>query len=264
MAGKFCSNIVHQNFSATPYKSSTVWILDSGATDHMVCSLSSFSSFLNAVNTFVHLPNGNSVPVTYTGLVSISPDITLHNVLYVPSFNFNLISTSKLTAASHIGLIFLSNKCLIQDLHAWRTIEVANQKDGLYLLDISSVSLPTAVFNSADSTCLSFLANNSLWHLRLGHMSQSRMSLLQNVIPIVKESSQLQCEICPLAKQHRSPFPISSIKTSQPFAVVHCDIWGPFNTPTTSGHRYFLTVVYDFTRCTWVFLMFQKSILGLL
>ena len=92
---------------------------------------------------------------------------------------------------------------------------MANQLNGLYLFKPSSVfSSSTVSVLSNKLTCLSAYENNTLWHLRLGHMSQSRMSLLQNVIPIVKESSQLQCEICPLAKQHRSPFPISSIKTS--------------------------------------------------
>lgn len=184
----------------------------------MVCSLSLFSSFHKTANTFVHLPNGNTALVTHSGSVFLSPDLVLHNVLYLPCFTFNLISTSKITSAANIGLIFLSNKCLVQDLHAWRTIEVADQKNGLYLLSTSSISSSPVSAFSNNSTCFSASANNTLWHLRLGHMSYSRMSLLQDVILAANIHSQSHCEICPLAKQHRSSFPLSSIKTSKPFA----------------------------------------------
>ena len=34
---------------------------------------------------------------------------------------------------------------------------------------------------------------------------------------------------------------------------------GPFSIPTTAGHRYFLTIVDDASRATWVFLMKAKS-----
>ena len=79
----------------------------------MVCSLSIFSSFHKSAPTLVHLPNGNTASVTHIGSIVLSPDLVLDNVLYVPSFTFNLISTSKLTSAGDIGLIFLSNKCLV-------------------------------------------------------------------------------------------------------------------------------------------------------
>jgi IS30 family transposase len=36
------------------------------------------------------------------------------------------------------------------------------------------------------------------------------------------------------------------------------DIWGPFSTSTIHGHKYFLTVVDDFSRFTWVILMKGK------
>lgn len=39
----------------------------------------------------------------------------------------------------------------------------------------------------------------------------------------------------------------------------HCDIWGSYKTASHSGAHYFLTIVDDFTRCTWVYLMRYKS-----
>ena len=93
------------------------WILDTGATDHMICSPLLFESIvLPKIQTQVHLPNGQKVPIVFTGTVKFSPDIILHNAIYVPSFNINLISISRLTVDNTVGLLFLHMKCILQDL----------------------------------------------------------------------------------------------------------------------------------------------------
>lgn len=42
------------------------------------------------------------------------------------------------------------------------------------------------------------------------------------------------------------------------FHLIHMDVWGPFSIPTTAGHKYFLTLVDDATRATWLLLMKAK------
>ena len=37
------------------------------------------------------------------------------------------------------------------------------------------------------------------------------------------------------------------------------DVWGPYSVPTLDGFKYFLTIVNDATRATWLFLMKSKS-----
>ena len=44
-----------------------------------------------------------------------------------------------------------------------------------------------------------------------------------------------------------------------PFSLIHCDTWGPYRVSTCNGHKYFLTIVDDHTRTTWVYLMKSKS-----
>jgi len=65
--------------------------------------------------------------------------------------------------------------------------------------------------------------------------------------------------VCPLAKQHRLPFPVSDSISNKIFDLVHCDIWGPFSNDSLNGVKYFLTIVYDYSRFTWVHLMVAKS-----
>lgn len=46
---------------------------------------------------------------------------------------------------------------------------------------------------------------------------------------------------------------------SSPFELVHLDIWGSFHVLTVDGYRYFLTIVDDCTRVTWIYLLKDKG-----
>ncbi|GKA81717.1 retrovirus-related pol polyprotein from transposon TNT 1-94 [Tanacetum coccineum] len=60
------------------------------------------------------------------------------------------------------------------------------------------------------------------------------------------------------AKFFRLPFPVSTSKTYACFDLIHCDIWGKYRTPSLTRAIYFLTIVDDFSRATWVYLLKQK------
>ena len=94
-------NFSHSIFSAQvvdrhAYKTDT-WILDTGATNHMVHSVTQFIEITSIVQTCVFLPNGEQALVTHVDTMQVSSTLTLTGVLCVPSFCFNLISASKLT-----------------------------------------------------------------------------------------------------------------------------------------------------------------------
>ena len=52
------------------------------------------------------------------------------------------------------------------------------------------------------------------------------------------------------------PFPIA---LSNLFPLFSIDVWGPYTQHTYNSCSYFRTIVDDFTRCTWIFLMKNKS-----
>ena len=99
-------------------------------------------------------------------------------------------------------------------------------------------------------------SSSELWHNRLGHPSYSKFSLLKDVVVSNKTNC---CDICHYSKQKRLPFSSSTHVSNKPFELIHCDLWCPFTTCTFDGFKYFLTIVDDFTRCTWVYLVKQKS-----
>jgi hypothetical protein len=87
---------------------STPWIIDTGATDHMINCPSLFTTITAVVSTYVKLPNGSVVSVTHIGTVVILANLTLTEVLCVPSFTFNLISASQIIKFLKACLIFLA------------------------------------------------------------------------------------------------------------------------------------------------------------
>lgn len=218
--------------SATPKTIS--WIIDTGPTDHMIYSPIFFTSIDSTSTTNVHLPNGTYVPVSHIRKVQVSDNLTLDNVLCVPSFSFNLISVSKLTKFSNVSVIFFASHCFVQDLSTMKMTGLAKKKEGLYQLLIVHDQSP-AYHLTTPSVNASQHSNHSLWHFRLGHISYTRMSKIPYITFQIPCNNLDICEICPLAKQKKLPFPINYSNSNKIFDLVHCDIWGLFGVQSFNG-----------------------------
>jgi len=76
-----------------------IWIIDSCASGHMIFD----KDLLHNIRTLkvpilISLPNGNKVRVTQSGDLKIGNNLVLHHVLFVPYFQFNLLSVKRLSA----------------------------------------------------------------------------------------------------------------------------------------------------------------------
>lgn len=109
------------------------------------------------------------------------------------------------------------------------------------------------------TSCNDVTTHVKLLHLRLGHLPFAKLKMMYPSLNIKTVQEHVICTVCPAARQTRLSFTPSLIKTTSNFKLLHVDVWGPYNTPTYSGHTMFLTVVDDFSRSTWVFLLKQKS-----
>lgn len=108
------------------------------------------------------------------------------------------------------------------------------------------------------STC-DVINKAKLWHLRLGHMPIHRLKVL---FPDLDENlikSKIFCTICPKARQTRTCFPRSSTKATKPLELLHIDVWGPLKYHTRTNCNSFITIVDDFSRMTWIYLIKRKS-----
>ncbi|KAL9233052.1 hypothetical protein vseg_008093 [Gypsophila vaccaria] len=219
------------------------WIVDTGASTHICCDTTLFDSYRSISPIHVGLPNG-------TRTVRINECLVLTNVLFVPNFNYNLLSVSQLLSAQRISIQFTNTECVIQDLASMMRIGVGRLLDGLYFLEMGEPVHVNVVTRKE---------TNKLWHQRLGHPSMQAMEHLPDITKNKSNSDFLFCDICVRAKQTRSTFPLSNNKASLPFELLHCDVWGPYRPNRACNSRYFLTIVDDFSRCLWVYLMKTKD-----
>lgn len=273
-----CAGIAQTLSTSMHSSKSIIWILDSGASEHMTHDsklLFNIHPLLTPV--FVNLPNSERIKVTQAGSVNILPNFTVVDVLFVPSFRCNLLSVHKICSRANSSLLFTSFGTVLQAPSMKRPILLGEAKQGIYLLhtikpttscnplDVPSIS--NSVFTLCNesrnlSSSVSFSAtvptDVSLWHNRLGHLPLSNM---KNISSLSYSSSNSidACDICAKARQVKMPFFSSLRSTINVFDLIHIDTWGPYKTPTLEGFRYFLTIVDDFSRATWTYLLSTKS-----
>ncbi|XP_009629312.1 uncharacterized protein [Nicotiana tomentosiformis] len=111
-----------------------VWIVDSGATDHMTSNKDLlFNITPLPVPYLVSLPNGYKVKVTCIGSLTLLPYFTLHNILYIPFFHYNLISVSKVITQFNCYVLFTSISCIILQAHSMKKLlDLGRMDQGLY------------------------------------------------------------------------------------------------------------------------------------
>jgi transposase InsO family protein len=149
-------------------------------------------------------------------------------------------------------------------LRTKKTIGLGKQRDRLYYLVTLASEKPThqppsAATISCHLPSSQVASSTALWHRHLGHLSSSRLDFMAKHLLNFPFQSNNVCDVCALAKQSRLPFSVSSISYVRPFELIHCDIWGPYKIASFSGAKYFLTIVDDYSRFTWVFFMHHKS-----
>jgi len=261
-------------FSCALSDSSHDWLLDSGANEHICSSLHYFTSYHPIKPVLVHLPNKTIVTMHHAGTVVFSPHFHITNVLYSPHFKVNLISIAKIISSLNCYVKFLPDKCIIQDLITNKMIGLVDPYGGLYKLRIS----PSAFdFNSSVSnvphynisinkdsqafvpSSFTHIPDSALWHFRLGHLFNQRLSNMHSLYPSICVDNKAICDVCQFAKHKKLPFFTSSCHASSKFELLHCDIWGPLNVPSIHGHKYFITIVDDYSRFVWIILIKSKA-----
>ena len=91
-------------------------------------------------------------------------------------------------------------------------------------------------------------------------MPHSKIKILKTIDPNISVLDvNKACDTCHFEKQRKLPFPFSSSIIYSCFDLIHIDIWGPISTKSLYGHQYFLTILDDYSRYTWIFLMENKS-----
>ncbi|GJV45434.1 retrovirus-related pol polyprotein from transposon TNT 1-94 [Tanacetum coccineum] len=222
------------------------WIFDSGCTEY-ITYLSDI--LVNKKTTHfeapVVIPNGDSIPVKGKGDYILPGGTKVNGVLYVPDFKCNLLSVSRLSRDLQCCISFFPDFCVMQGLQRKNLIGAGRCEGGLYRMKM--VQGRRAMATTVET-----------WHKRLGHASKGKLGKIDFIKTCTIDFNNF-CHSCAKAKHIRTPFPSSCIKTNAPFQLIHCDIWGGYRVPSYTGANYFLTIVDDFSRAVWVFLIKHKS-----
>ncbi|GJT82006.1 cysteine-rich receptor-like protein kinase 8 [Tanacetum coccineum] len=200
----------------TQPKSHFIWVIDSGATDHVCISLSLMHNITKLHTPItVFLPNGHITQVTYTGSVRLTQSLIIDNIFYIPTFTYNLISISRILHKTVHSVTFTQDKFVFQAHDGSTTHGILH--GGLYLLPCASTP------KQQPSTLLSNTSNSHLWHTRLGYTPLQTIKKIKN-IPVFSCTLDSKCTICSLAKHHVLPFPVSTSHAKSPFERVHIDV----------------------------------------
>ena len=127
----------------------------------------------------VTLPNNHKISVDLCGNIQISSNLILQDVLFVPQFQFNLISVSILTTDSQLNVNFFPDYFVIQDINTKMMSGKGDKHDALYVLQASDLNNSSPASSTFANTVLA-----RIWHERLGHLSFQRFKFL---------NSQLHC-----------------------------------------------------------------------
>ena len=188
----------------------------------------------------ITLANGSQTMAKGIELTSPLPSIPLTSVFYVSDSPFNLLSISKLTRDLNCLITFSDNSVTLQDRSTGRTIGIRREFQGLF-----NLSSP-----SSFTVCTS-IETHLLIYSHLGHLNISKFRVM---VPRFSSLSSIECESCQLGKHSRVSFPKRlDQRTKSPFELIHTDIWGPSRTESTLGFRYFVTFIYDYSRCSWIY-----------
>ena len=263
------------------------WIVDSGATDHIT---GSFNLLIDAVKSKrepkLNLPTGDTSVISHTGQVKLENNLMLKNVLYVPTFKHNLLSVQRLIKDTGCKINFYDTYCMIVNTEGTRVIAVGKAVNGLYYLVnedmkkvVSGVTREMCSNPKPDNTMcvgtrrmsaackvnipntISGVPQNSsttLWHQRLGHAPLAKLSNIEGLKGFDKHSQDV-CITCPIAKFTKLPYTLSKSRAVDIFDMIHIDIWGPYKVSTRHNHKFFLTMVDDHSRVSWVHLLKCKS-----
>ncbi|GJV68388.1 ribonuclease H-like domain-containing protein [Tanacetum coccineum] len=195
-------------------------------------------------------PNGTLATISHVGNLKITNNVIFYDVLVVLRYCVSLLSVNLLIRDSKMFVSFDENKCYIQDLKWEKVIGTGSKSGGLYLFDMNNSNCI-----GQSNVVMSFHVSKLLWHNRLVHPADRVLFVLKNDLSITENTSVPMCEVCQRAKQTREPFSFLDYKSKTLGKLVHLDLWGPYKVHSREGYKYFLTIVDDYSRAVWVYLV---------
>lgn len=242
----------------------TSFLLDSGASDHMINDTSMFthSIKLDPPLKISVAKSGQYIYATRKGIIkcetNIGQQITLKDVLFCKDVPQNLLSVSRMQDAG-LTIEFKAGGVTVK------------KGDALVFKGNFFKNLPIVDFKVCYNISTTLEMRNEkyrLWHERLGHISKDKFNELKSkemffdvdLIKNVQPSDNI-CEACLNGKQARFSFKKTKNKDNvvRPLFMIHSDVCGPITPPTIDGKNYYVVFIDQFTHYLVTYLITYKS-----
>ena len=236
-------------------------LVDCGATSHIICDESKFSSFdqnFDSSSHFIELADNsrsNNV-VKGKGVAKMhiydsngdKCDFILNNALYVPSYKQNIFSVQAATE-NGASINFAPNDAKLCTVDG--TIFDIEQKGRLYYLN-----------NVKSSTIIS--RPLSEWHEVLGHSNVQDILKLENCVEGMKitdkcAAKNFKCDVCMKGKMTQYRERTADKKAESPLELVHTDLAGPITPMGREGFNYAINFIDDYSGATYVYFLKGKD-----
>ncbi|DBA04042.1 TPA: hypothetical protein N0F65_009389 [Lagenidium giganteum] len=239
-------------------RSGVAWVLDSGASVHMTFDREDFIEYRTLVDILdVTVANGQRLRAAGAGLVRLVPaqgkPVTLTEVLHVPRLDRKLMSIPATSKGA--SCVFEPTKCIV---YSGNEQVLAAEKYGKMYLWRGVTDVAMAAYES--------VSDKALWHARLGHIGDHRLSEVcrRDVgVPSFSQSSdEGVCEGCACGKLSVCPFGRQSgseVKSSGVLELIHSDVMGPMNPVSKSGAKVSVAFIDDYSRYVHVYSMKSKG-----
>lgn len=238
------------------------WFLDSAASSHMTNDITFFENIDATYTSTVRVANGNSCTVHGIGKGSIEcltndgkcNKLMLDRVLYVPTFESGLISIGALDKQGYQVKIKNNQMSILKN-----DVVIAVGDGISHMYKLKTIEYAFAVMPQHTSNCI------HVWHSRFAHRDPKAIKLLasKNLADGMKlDKCQIKqvCESCVKGKISRKPFPEKSKTASdRPLDLIHSDLCGPMSTATPGGRKYVMTLIDDYSKYTYSYLLTLKS-----
>jgi hypothetical protein len=231
------------------------WYIDSGCSKHMTGDKSKFLTLSEIKSGNVNFGNDAPRKIKGKGMVSLSNGKwKAQDVLFVEGLKHNFLSVIQFCDRG-CEVIFTSKDCRIKCVNSGQLVAKGiRTENNVYVLKEEKEECHLSKY---DEICL--------WHRRLGNLNFDHIIKLRNN-GAVKDLSKISksynsiCKPCQIGKLTRTQFKSKKFpSTEKPLQLVHMDLCGPSRKECTEKEIYFMLIIDDYSRLTWVSFSKEKS-----
>lgn len=262
------------------------WCFDSGATSMTTGCREIFERFDCQWVGMLTIASGIRMPIRGRGIVRFELNgqtVRLANVIYVPGLAENLLSLEALHIAGYESRgsskgyeLLWKGKVIAKGRRVGRStyLDWVDNTDALMVspkkLGRQAAASRQAAMRMNGDNESKIEKKRQLVHRRLGHPGRKRFNncvrdLDMDELTLSKRDELLDdsCETCIKAKQVKFQSHIPVPRARRPLQRVYMDFWGP-NREGIGDERYYLSLIDDCTRYSWVFVKPDRKLDGII